>query len=156
VFAAVSSLAISAASAQDPPTESSASRPAPRSHSERARLETELTTLDAEGPEFVNQVGLQFVFCAALATTVGSVMELFSQELSARWRFDEPPWFFIGGALVGLGLAAIGVPLVIYGWLEPRSVRHREIERRLEALDTLTVLPSITSDGASLVARLRF
>jgi hypothetical protein len=119
----------------------------------RAALRAELEQLDTTGPDFALEVGAQLVFYACIATTLGSIAEVISQEISTgHWRFLEPPWFVIIGASVGAALAAIGAPLVVVGLTDGRRRRRQAIdgELRLLSAPTVELAPAVGPDGAVL------
>lgn len=125
---------------------------------ERAReillLREELEHIDTDGPDFAAEIGVQLVFYGCIATTVGSLIEIISQEISARWRFDEPPWFVLVGAVMGGVMNALGVPLVVWGVTDGRHARRRELRDEIERLEaslaSITLAPSVWADGFGL------
>jgi hypothetical protein len=123
------------------PAAAQAADEAPPTQTRLAELHAELDGIDTEGPDFAAEMGAQMVGYAILLTVIGSFVELVSQEISARWRFQEPPWFLIAGAGVGAILGAIGTPLLLWGVTDGRHRQRRELREEIERLE-VTAAPA--------------
>lgn len=94
-------------------------------------LRAELAGIDTSGPDAAAEIGAQLVFAGALFTLGGSIAELLNQELSARWRFAEPPWYALTGVIAGAVLGAIGTPLLVWALSDGRVRRRQELQEEL-------------------------
>lgn len=106
-------------------------------------LRRELDDIHTDGPDAAAEIGTQLVFAGSVLTLVGSLCEVISQEISGRWRFAEPPWFLLTGAIAGVVLGAIGTPLLVWGITDGRHRRRRELQQEIERLQVeLAVRPA--------------
>jgi hypothetical protein len=135
------------------------------SRPERARrillLREELEHIDTDGPDFAAEIGVQLVFYGCIAATVGSLIEIISQEISTgHWRFTEPPWFVLVGAAMGGAMNLIGAPLVVFGMTDGGHARRTQLREEIERLEaelaSITFSPSVSPDGFRLSMAFRF
>lgn len=134
----------------------------------REALEVELVRLTAlraelhtDATEFCLEISSQLVFHAALATTLGLVVEGIAQSLrSTPWE-NTTPVFLIGGAAAGAGLGAIGGPFLAacasdhgYRRAERIARRRHAIAQRLDAMAEPEAIPEPPASYVRLVPRL--
>lgn len=119
----------------------------------RAELHTDTTV-------FCLEISSQLVFYAAVATTLGLVIEGIAQSLrSTPWE-NADPVFLLGGAAAGAGFGVIGGPLLAacasdHGYRRAeRIVRRRQaVAQRLEAMAEPEPIPEPPASYVRVVPR---
>ena len=101
---------------------------------ELARLAALRAELHTDATAFCLEISSQLVFYAAVATTLGLLVEVIAQSLrSTPWE-NTTPLFLLGGAAGGAGMGAIGAPLLAACASDHGYRRAERIDRRRRAI----------------------